>query len=81
MAEAIFNYNGINTVVQCNPEEKMKDIINRFANKVQKDIKSLCFIYGADNLKEDLKFKDLIRNSNINKINILVYSINEINEN
>ena len=81
MAEAIFNYNGVNTVIQCNLEEKMKDIMNKFSNKIQKDLNSLNFIYDADKLKEDLKFKDLIRNSNINKINILVYSINEFNEN
>ena len=69
MAEAIFNYNGVNTVIKCNPEEKMKDIMNKFSNKIQKDLNSLNFIYDADKLKEDLKFKDLIRNSNINKIN------------
>ena len=81
MAEAIFNYNGVNTVIQCNLEEKMKDIMNKFTNKIQKDLNSLNFLYGGEKLKEDLKFKDLIRNSNNNKINILVYSINEINEN
>ena len=81
MAEAIFNYNGVNTVIQCNLEEKMKDIMNKFSNKIHKDLNSLNFLYGGEKLKEDLKFKDLIRNSNNNKINILVYSINEINEN
>ena len=65
MAEAIFNYNGVNTVIQCNLEEKMKDIMNKFSNKIQKDLNSLNFIYDADKLKEDLKFKDL-------KIQILI---------
>ena len=46
MAEAIFNYNGVNTVIQCNLEEKMKDIMNNFTNKIHKDLNSLNFIYG-----------------------------------
>ena len=29
MAEAIFNYEGINTTIHCDLNEKMKDIIGR----------------------------------------------------
>ena len=79
MAEAIFSYNGANTNIQCNKEEKIKDIINKFANKTQIDIKSLGFIYGGDKLKEELKFKDLEPNNN--RINIVAFSLNENKEN
>ena len=81
MAEAIFSYNGTNTTIQCNKEEKMKDIIDKFANKTQIDIKSLGFIYGGDRLKEELKFKDLISEPNNNRINIVAFSLNENKEN
>ena len=36
MAEAIFNYEGINTTIQCEINEKMKDIIDRFLIKLGK---------------------------------------------
>ena len=34
MAEVEFAYNGINTTIQCNLSEKMKDICKRFKDKV-----------------------------------------------
>ena len=30
MAEVIFNYEGIDTTIQCNIDDKMKDIIDKF---------------------------------------------------
>ena len=36
MAEAIFNYEGINTTIQCEINEKMKEIINKFLIKLEK---------------------------------------------
>ena len=36
MAEVIFNYEGINTIIQCEINEKMKDIIDRFLIKLEK---------------------------------------------
>ena len=35
MAEAIFNYEGINTTIQCELNEKMKDIIGKFVIKIE----------------------------------------------
>ena len=33
MVEVIFNYKGIETLIQCNINDKMKDIINKFIIK------------------------------------------------
>jgi len=37
MVEVIFNYDGIETIIQCNKDEKMKDIIKRFLIKIGKN--------------------------------------------
>ena len=42
MAEAIFNYEGINTTIQCEIDDKMKDVIDRFLIKI--DLKRNKFI-------------------------------------
>ena len=39
MAQVEFSYNGINTTVQCNLDEKMKDICKKFKEKHKQEIK------------------------------------------
>lgn len=34
MVEVIFNYEGNNTIIQCDENEKLKEIINRFLIKI-----------------------------------------------
>ena len=36
MAEVIFNYEGANSIIQCNVNDKMKDIIDKFLIKINK---------------------------------------------
>ncbi len=43
MAEAIFNYEGIETIIQCNINDKMKDIINKYLIKQIKKKKIYIF--------------------------------------
>ena len=81
MVEVEFIFNGIKTIIQCNINEKMKDICNRYINKIGKDIKKLNFIYDGNNLNENIL--ELSFNENANnidkerkKMNILVYEIN-----
>ena len=45
MAEAIFNYEGINTTIQCDLNEKMKDIIDKFIIKIQNKENNLYYLY------------------------------------
>ena len=74
----IFTYKNEDMIVQCSNEEKMKDIFQRFAKKVNKDPNSLKFLTGGNQINSELTFKEqisLIENRD-DKMKILVY-INE----
>ena len=80
MAEAIFNYNGINTIIQCKIEDKMKDICEKLCLKMEIDINKLIFIYGGLLLNLELKYKEIVNEidkKNL-KMNILVYDNSSI---
>ena len=84
MAEAIFKYNGIDTLILCKIEDKMKDICEKFSIKRQIDINKLIFIYGGGIINLELKYKEIaneIDKQNL-KMYILVYdsSSNILNE-
>ena len=50
MAQIEFTYNGINTIIQCLLNEKLKDIIQRFKDKIElNNNKNL--IYTNDEMK------------------------------
>ena len=51
MAEVIFNYEGINTRVQCNINDKMKDIIDKFIIKIIKQEDNLYYLYNGNRIK------------------------------
>ena len=74
MAEVLFIYEGEKIIIQCNNlEDKMKDIINKFKNKVKKEeSNNLCYIYNGDIINENLKLNQIIKDKNDKKINILV---------
>ncbi len=61
MVEVIFNYMGNITTIQCNVNDKMKEIINAFLNKIQKpeeEINNLCYIYNGANINYELTFNE-----------------------
>ena len=84
MAEVIFTYNGTSTIIQCNRDDKMKDIIKCFLMKIGKNENdnSLLYIYGGNIINFELTFiqqaNELDRNSNT--MNIIVQSNNDNNE-
>ena len=81
MAQAIFKYNGIDTLIQCKTEDKFKDICEKFCIKLQTDINRLIFIYSGETLNLDLHFKEVankIDKQNL-KMNILVYDNDSAN--
>ena len=86
MAEVIFNYKGIDTVIQCNINDKMIDIINKYLIKIRKNENDLIYIYGGNIIDYELTFIQQANelDKNRNKMNILVQSknddINEIKE-
>ena len=82
MFEAIFDYKGKNTKIQCNLNDKMKDIYIKFGIKFEKDINSLFFLYGGKKLVEELTLEEIINKDNkkLKKINIIVNDINKEEE-
>ena len=70
-----FTFNGVQTLIQCKKEEKMKDICNKFTNKIGIDINSIYFIYGGKQLDLELTFNEQANamDKNSNEMCILVY--------
>ncbi len=68
MSEVIFSYKGNQTRIQCDENEKMKNICIRFSIKLNIDINKLYFLYNGDKLNEGLKLIDIKKNNNINNI-------------
>jgi len=54
MATIYFELNGVKTTMQCQRNEKMKTICNKYAWKVGKNINNLFFVYNGDTLRGDL---------------------------
>ena len=75
MAEVIFNYDGNNSSIQCNSNEKMKDIIKRYIIKIGKKKDDIFFLYGGSQINEELTFEEQANSEDKkrNKISILVF--------
>ena len=75
-AKAIFNFEGVNMTIQCTKEEKMEDICRRYGSKLKRNINTLLFLYGGNQLNFELSFEE--QASSIDKSNkamkILVYT-------
>ena len=74
MVEILFIYNGNQIKIQCNTEDKMKDIFNRFKIKSNEEDDNLRYIYHCNIINEELKLNQIINNNNETHINILVYN-------
>ena len=80
-ANALFTLDGCDLIIQCSKEDKMRDICQKYATKVNENLNSLLFLYGGSRINFELKFKEQansLDNDN-NKMSILVYK-NEIDE-
>ena len=66
-----FNYNGNNIKIQCKLNENIKEIFKKLANKIQKDIKDLYFLYNGIKVNEGIKLEDI--NNKEDQINIISY--------
>ena len=76
MAEIIFTYNTLPTVIPCKKNECMKDICQRFANKVRIELSTVYFLYRGQTLDINQTLNNILNecDKNSNRINILVYS-------
>ena len=73
-ANVIFTLYGVPISIQCNENDVMKDICQKYANKIQRNINTLIFLYGGNELNYNLKFKDVITIKESKEMKILVYS-------
>ena len=48
MTEVVFSFNGSNTIIQCDRNETIRNIINKFGIKLQKDTNNLYYTYSGD---------------------------------
>ena len=77
MIEVIFNFNKNELSLHRNKNEIIKNIINKYASMIQKNIDSLNFIYNNNEINKELTLDNLINkketpNQN-EKIYIFVY--------
>ena len=80
MATVCFLYNGSQYNIQCNEDEKMGDIINKFLIKCDKKNESIYFLYSGKPLDEDLIFSEAAnRLDKINKV-MKVQAIDSLEE-
>ena len=85
MSQVVFIYNGSKTIIQCNENEKMKDICQRFLSKIKIDNNSIFFSYdgkAGNQFNDELSFIEMANSLDKAKksMSILVESINEINQ-
>ena len=84
MASIEFIYNGNNIVIQCDINDKMKEIINKYILKAAIDKNSVIFLYSGNIIDEELKLSEIIekdKKDKKEKIKILVNSLDNINNN
>lgn len=79
MSEVEFIFEGSSTKIQCNANEKMKEICQRFSSKNNIDIKDKFFLYSGNQIDIELKFSEIINDldKQNNKIKLLVYESNK----
>ena len=76
-----FSLDQDNMTIQCTPEDKMRNICQRYTTKVGIPINLLIFLYGGNQLNMELKFKEHI--NQIDKANkeMKVLVVKKENEN
>ena len=60
MAQAIFIFNTTSTIIQCQREDLMKDICQKFLIKVDKKIEDCYFLYNGNKINYNLAFNEQI---------------------
>ena len=74
MIKAKFSYKEIDTEIQCNINEQIKDIFKRYTNKIGIDISKVYFIYSGNIIIDNLIINEIINEEDKrrNIMNILV---------
>ena len=77
--EFIYYQNSI--LIQCDINDRMKEIINKYILKASIDKNSVIFLYSGNIIDEELKLSEIIGKDKKDKIKILVNSLDNINDN
>ena len=74
-AKVIFTFEGVDLIMQCSRLDKMSHICQKYATKIDKNMDSLFFLYGGNQINFGLSFDD--QATSLDKVNnqmkILVY--------
>ena len=83
MAEAIFIFNTIPTNIQCQKEDLMKEICQKFLTKMDKKIDDFYFLYAGNKINLNLTFNEQINEIDkaSSKMKILAFPNESINNN
>ena len=78
MAEIEFNFEGNITIIQCNINDRMEDIINLFLIRTNNN-QNFYYLYNGSRINNDLTFNEQANEIDRNrmKMNVLVYNVNE----
>ena len=77
-AKIIFIFNGMKTIIQCNKNEKIRNILERYGKEVEIDKNKVYLIYNGNIVNEELCFEVLANEEDkkMNMMNIIIYEIN-----
>ena len=83
MLKVIFNYNGVNTLIQAKDEDKMGEICFKYFQKTQIDMNNIIYIYSGKIVNPNLSISQIINkvDKERNKMNILVVEIESQDQN
>jgi len=83
MIEVIFTYDGNLISIQCQKGNLMKDIIDKFATKLELDINNFIFLYGGKLVNTEIPLSELDNQigNDINRVNIVVYDKDNYSDN
>ena len=79
-SEVIYEFEQQTIIIQCNENEKMKDISEKFANKIDSNLNNLFFLYDGKQIDLDLTFEEQSNKEDKlrKKMNIIAYLKNTV---
>ncbi len=74
-SKVIFTYKDIQTIIPCCENEKIRNILVKYASMIRIDINKAYFLYNGNKVNEELSFEELATEEDkLNKeINIILY--------
>ena len=79
MATVVFTFEGETVKIQCSRDAKMRDICNKYAAKINKNLDSLLFLYSGVQMDFELTFEEHINiiDKGRGEMNVLVENLGE----